>query len=71
MENVTIKSKSGPVHFHSKRQIQCPKCGRRLMDTEGNTQTEAKILAKSIHWQPDLYIKCWKCSAKVGIKVNK
>lgn len=71
MENILMESTSRSVHFHSKTQIRCPKCGRRLMDAEGNTQTEARIFVKSILWQPDLYIKCWKCSAKVGIKVNK
>jgi DNA-directed RNA polymerase subunit RPC12/RpoP len=51
------------------KHIICPRCGRRLMDTEETAQTEAKILAPEIEWQPDLYIKCWKCSSKVGIKV--
>lgn len=71
MENGPIKLKSEPVPLQSKHQIHCPKCGRRLMDTEESTQTEAKILAQSINWHPDLYIKCWKCSSKIGIKVNK
>lgn len=51
------------------KHIICPRCGRRLMDTKETAQTEAKILAPEIEWQPDLYIKCWKCSSKVEIKV--
>jgi DNA-directed RNA polymerase subunit RPC12/RpoP len=52
-----------------KKQVICPRCGRRIVDTEDTFRTEAKLLDPNIEWKPDLYIKCWKCSSKIGIKV--
>ena len=52
------------------KHIICPRCGRRLMDTENTAQTEVKIIEPDIEWEPDLCIKCWKCSSKIGIKVT-
>ncbi len=51
------------------KHIICPRCGRRLVDTHVTNETEAKILTPNLDWLPDFYLKCWKCSSKVGIKV--
>lgn len=56
-----------------KKQLLCPRCGRRLIDTESSVNSETKdmdyqrdaILEK---WTPDYYLKCWKCKARIGIR---
>ena len=43
-----------------KSQLVCPRCGRRVLDTD------IRQLEK---WKADYYIKCWKCSSHLGIRL--
>lgn len=56
-----------------KKQLLCPQCGRRLMDTETSVKSETRVMdspkdAILEKWIPDYYLKCWKCKARIGIR---
>jgi len=51
-------------------QLKCPKCGRRVIDTENGVKTEIRVIQDQIDWVPDFYTKCWKCKTELGIKKN-
>lgn len=56
------------------KPVQCPHCGRRLMDSEDSVITQTKISGPfdtgppDNRWKPDYYIKCWKCHSRVGFR---
>lgn len=57
-----------------KMQMGCPRCGRRILDTENSTKSEVLDLDDKRNeailraWKADYYVKCWKCKAHIGIK---
>lgn len=56
-----------------KKKILCPRCGRRLIDTESTVKSEIKDMDSKCEtlydrWVPDYYVKCWKCKAHIGIR---
>ncbi len=57
-----------------KKQMECPKCGRRILDAESSISSEVKDLDDKRNeallrgWKPDYYVKCWKCKAHIGIR---
>lgn len=51
-----------------KVRLNCPRCGRRVIDSDGNVKTELREVTGSTQWQPDYYEKCKKCGAEIGIK---
>ncbi|WKY49092.1 hypothetical protein Q5O24_07225 [Eubacteriaceae bacterium ES3] len=60
-----------------KKPVSCPQCGRRIFDSEKNVKTQTMVINphKQNHrkdiWNPDYYIKCWKCQSIVGYrKIN-
>ena len=58
----------------NEKTVRCPCCGGRVLDAAGNVDTEVKVvklsdpLLEQELWQPDYYIKCWKCKAKLAIR---
>lgn len=57
-----------------KKSVLCPQCGRRIFDSDKNVNTQTKVMNpyKQAHqkesWNPDFYIKCWKCHSIVGYR---
>ena len=57
--------------------ILCPVCGSRLIDADTSVNTQAmamKVKNTVFHrgtWEPDLYVKCWKCGSSIGITATR
>ena len=59
------------------RSVNCPNCGRRIISEDINICTLTKVIRnterqprKKDDWQPQHYIKCWKCGSKIGFRVT-
>lgn len=57
-----------------KKEIYCPICHSRIIDSEVDVHTELRVVKTQGHsppqnlWVPDYYIKCWKCKSEVGLR---
>lgn len=51
------------------KQLKCPMCGRRLIDTVDSNQSELIEEAKIKNgWIPDYLQKCWGCKKTIAIR---
>jgi DNA-directed RNA polymerase subunit RPC12/RpoP len=50
------------------KQLKCPKCGSRIIDSSKTITTEIRELPPEKDWKPDYFLKCWKCGSENGIK---
>ena len=51
-----------------KKKVRCPKCGRRLLDSNICTQSKIYLLEVSKQIGIDYFTKCSKCHTEIGIK---
>ena len=53
-----------------KKQLKCPVCGKRLIDSEDTFKTRLMQITPSGASKEDVdyYLKCKKCNNEVGIK---
>lgn len=52
-----------------KSQLVCPRCGRRVLDTDSTVINDVRVIRQLEKWKADYYIKCWKCSSHLGIRL--
>lgn len=53
----------------SRIKICCPSCGARIFDSEEGIQIQTRKIEKNSiyrNWQPQYYIKCYKCKSEIG-----
>jgi len=68
MGNVSMKLKPASVPFHDRKQLQCPKCGRRIIDAAAEIHTEIRELSGKVKLLFDYYAKCERCGTEVGLR---
>jgi len=56
------------VPSHSRKQIQCPKCGSRIIDAATEIHTEIRALSEKVKQISDYYMKCERCGVEIGIR---
>lgn len=51
------------------KQLECPVCGRRLIDAVEGNQSEVREKDKiQAGWIPDYLQKCWGCKKVIAIR---
>lgn len=51
------------------KQLKCPACGRRLIDTIDSNRSELIEKEKmQAGWIPDYIQKCWGCKKSIAIR---
>lgn len=61
-----LKSVSGPSC--DRKQIQCPKCGKRILDAAAEIHTEIREVSGRAKLIFDFYAKCERCGTEVGLR---
>ena len=51
-----------------KVKLKCPRCGKRVIDSDANVKSELREVTDQNDWMPDYFGKCKSCGAEVGIK---
>ncbi len=55
--------------MNNKKQLKCPICNRRLIDSTETTKTELRVENETdSKWTPDYIQKCPHCKNLIGIK---
>lgn len=51
-----------------KVRLKCPRCGKRVIDSDEDVESELRVITKDNDWDPDYFGKCKHCGAEIGIK---
>jgi predicted RNA-binding Zn-ribbon protein involved in translation (DUF1610 family) len=51
-----------------KVKLKCPRCGKRVIDSDAHVESELREVRGQTDWKPDYFGKCKSCGAEVGIK---
>ncbi len=51
-----------------KIKLKCPRCGKRVIDSDAEIESELREITDGIDWKPDYFGKCKNCGAEIGIK---
>lgn len=54
--------------YFQRKQIQCPKCGIRVIDVALTTVIEVRTISERTSSPVDYYIKCKKCNTELGLR---
>ncbi len=49
-------------------KLKCPRCGRRVIDSGSDVESELREINEESDWKADYFGKCKSCGAEVGIK---
>ena len=50
------------------KQLKCPHCDRRVIDSGENVRSEIRVIRPTDSWKADYFTKCWGCKNEIGIK---
>ena len=66
--NRCIKPPDGSRMRLKRKQIQCPRCGSRIIDASMGTKTLIRVLPEKEELPADYYMKCKHCRTEIGLK---